>query len=117
MIPGVTLPASRSSGLCGAGILAAAFPDASLPGCDVYACHTAGLLPLRLNTGHFRALHPASRHGLGICAVGRAPCRAGHTSSLAGGDFLSGARLRFTTEVKQGERFSSHPGRNPKAPE
>jgi len=116
VIPGVTLPASRSFGPCGAGILATALPDASLPGCAVHACDPAGTLPLRHNAGQVRALHPASRHGLGTCAVGRAPCRAGHTSSLAGGDFPSGARRRFTNKVRPEEGCSSHPGRHLKAP-
>jgi len=116
VIPGVTLPASRSSCPCGAGLLAVALPDASLPGGAVHACAPAGPLPPRHNTGQVRALHPASRHGLGTCAVGRAPCRAGHTSSLEGGDFPSGARRRFPTTVKPGEGCSSHPGRHLKAP-
>jgi len=116
VIPGMTLTASRSFGPCGARILATALPDASLPGGAVHACDPAGPLPLRHSTGQVRALHPASRHVLGTCAVGRAPCRAVHTLSRAGGDFLTGARRRFTTKVNPGEWCSSHTSRNPKAP-
>jgi len=105
--PGVTLPASRSSCPCGAGLLAAVLPEASLPGGAVHACAPAGPLPLRHNTGQVQALHPASRHGLGTFAGGPVPCWAGDRSHRAGGDFLSGAGRRCSTKAKPGDGFTA----------